>query len=108
MQIYQYSTVPFRLKLSFNPAECTALYLTFKQGDITLEKSLEDLADSIAAAEYEKGRYVMEFAFTQEESEAFDIDEDIFVQATFIFEGVRDSTNIAVLRLKEVLKEEVI
>ena len=50
----------------------------------------------------------MEFAFTQEESEAFDIDEDIFVQATFIFEGVRDSTNIAVLRLKEVLKEEVI
>ena len=38
MAIYQYSTVPIQMGFNFNPDDCSQLYITFKQHNVTLEK----------------------------------------------------------------------
>lgn len=108
MAIYQYSTVPMQLGFNFNPNECTQLYITFKQNSTVLEKSKADLKNELAEVFAEGDEYILPFAFTQSESAKFNTKDLIEVQASFVLNGMRDSTNKTGFRLIPVLKKEEI
>lgn len=106
--MYRYSERAMRFKFPFNPADCTAFIVSFKQGDLLLEKDKTALADNISKITEENGEYIMYMSFTQEESGAFVADKKITVQATFVLDGVRDETNKKSFSLSDVLKDGVV
>ena len=106
--MYRYSERPIRFGVPFNPDECSAFIITFKQGDIVLEKNKEDLADSIADITENNGRYWMAVRLTQEECGAFVAEKPIKVQMTFVLNGYRDETNVQSFSLEEVMKDGVV
>jgi hypothetical protein len=106
--MYRYSERPMIFRFTFNPADCSVFIITFKQGDIVLEKNKEDLKKNIEEIVEKDGKYVMEMRFTQEESGAFEAREVIYVQATFVINGYRDETTQKKFTLDDVMKDEVV
>lgn len=106
--VYRYSEKPMFFAFPFNPAECEAFIITFKQGDIVLEKNKRDLTSNIASVMEDKGKYKMEFRFTQEESGAFIADKLIYVQVTYVLNGYRDDTVRKTFTLEDVMKDGVV
>ena len=106
--MYRYSEKPMIFRFPFNPADCTVFIITFKQGDIVLEKDKAALESNIANITEENGKYTMEMRFTQEESGAFEAREVIYVQATFVLNGYRDETTQKKFTLDDVMKDEVV
>ena len=106
--MYRYSERAMRFKFPFNPADCTVFIVSFKQGNLLLEKDKAALADNISKITEENGEYIMYMSFTQEESGAFVADKKITVQATFVLDGVRDETNKKSFSLSDVLKDGVV
>lgn len=106
--MYRYSEKPMRFKFPFNPADCSTFIITFKQGDIVLEKNKTALKENISNIDEENGKYVMLFRFTQAESGAFVADKLIYVQVTYVLGGYRDDTNPKTFTLEDVMKDGVV
>lgn len=106
--MYRYSEKPMKFSFPFNPADCSVFIISFKQGDIILEKTKADLVNNIADVEERDGKYEMNFRFTQQECGAFEAEKVIYVQVTFVKDGYRDDTTVKSFTLEDVMKDEVV
>lgn len=82
------------------------VYVTLKQGRITLTKKNSDLTISYDS---EKELSTITFSLTQTESAAFNIDKAVDIQVNYINSSqVRDATNIANIPvMRNLLDEEI-
>ena len=106
--MYRYSEKPMKFSFPFIPADCSVFIISFKQGDIILEKTKADLANNISDVEERDGKYEMNFRFTQQECGAFEAEKVIYVQVTFVKDGYRDDTTVKSFTLEDVMKDEVV
>ena len=103
MPQYINSNKPFTFNLNFNPAECEDLEITFKQGETELVKAFADLTKNIADTVEGNGRWHMPFAFSLAESNQFEAGEFIQIQAKIVLAGIQDYSNLAQLKLTDIL-----
>lgn len=105
--MYRYQTKPIGVRVPFNPAEASEMWLTFKQGDILINRTKEDLANELAAiTENGDGTYQFSFTFSQAESGDFSASAPIQAQVRWSNgAGHSDVTNIYSFWLKDVLME---
>ena len=108
MAQYINSNKPFVFSLNFNPNETEELEITFIQFETKIVKTKNDLEEWIPAVKEEDGVWLLPFAFTIDESNRFEPNEEISVQIKVVAGGIQDYTNMAHFMLSDILEEVTI
>lgn len=105
--MYRYQTKPIGVRVPFNPAEAEEIWLTFKQGDILINRTKEELSAELSGVEDKgDGTYQFSFTFTQLESGEFSASAPIQAQVRWSNgTGHSDVTNVYSFWLRDVLME---
>ncbi|MBR5306889.1 MAG: hypothetical protein IKU47_08205 [Oscillospiraceae bacterium] len=105
MAQYINSNKPFVFSLNFNPNETEELEITFLQFETKIVKTKSELEKWMPEATEENGLWLLPFAFTIEESNRFEPNEEISVQIKVVIGGIQDYTNMVHFMLSDILEE---
>ena len=105
MAQYINSNKPFLFSLNFNPGEAEELEITFLQLEAKIVKTKSELEKWLPEVTEENGLWLLPFAFTIEESNRFEPNEEISVQIKVVIGEIQDYTNMVHFMLSDILEE---
>ena len=95
----RYSTPTIYIETDMDLTDSTALWISFKQGDVVLRKTKEEL---------EIKPDVIEVTLNQEETSMFEAYENVKIQLRWLIGSKAGGSNIISVKFYDVLENEVI